>query len=229
MALESYGNITKEEQLKSVTEGIIPNTFVMESQDPFPGYYGALPSDKVPESFFLIMSQKESTERILRLTHIIRNNSNIEFEGSPVRIDIYNDTFFGVRIRGLADFSRLEEIQHYYRDNGLVFMKKRNVDATGLIQIKKIFRIKQVREGVYQEIDDGMYYVEINKQLTWSNFKTITRKVKNNLEMATFDAALATIYGVEVLDLVRIYSKDISDKNLNEIHKKYREVITKMI
>lgn len=229
MALETFGSIIKEEQLRTVNEGIIPNTFVLENQIPFPGYYGALPTDKVPDSFFLMLMQKESTEKILRLTHIIRNNSHINFEGSPGKICIYNDTYFGIRIRGIEDFSKLEEIQSYYRDNGLEYMKKRKVDANGIIQIKKVFKVEDVGEDILKDVDRDMYYLKIGKQITWSNFRTITRRVKNNIENTGFDAALAVIYGSEVLDLIRIYGKDISMDYLKEIHAKYKEMIKKTL
>ncbi len=227
MALETFGSIIKEENLRTVNDGIIPNTLVLENQDPFPGYYGAVPTDKVADSFFLIMTKKESTEKILRLTHIIRKNSSIDFEGSPARICIYNDTYFGIRIRGLDDFSKLEEIQEYYRDNGIQYMKKKKVDAIAVIQIKKIFEVENHSEKILKDTVRDMYYLVIDEQLTWSHFRTITAKVKNNLNNATFDAALAVIYGAEVLDMIRIFSKDLTMDHLKNIHEKYLEFIEK--
>lgn len=229
MILETFGSIIKEEHLMTVEDGIIPNTFVVENKIPFPGYYGAIPEDKVPDSFFLMMPKKESTEKILRLTHIINKNSNIQFEGSPGRICVYNDTYNGIRVRGLTDFSKLEEIQNYYRDNGITYMKKRKIDATGIIQIKKIFRVSPFTENILKDADRDMYYLKVDTQLTWSHFRTITAKVKNNLKSASFDAALAVIYGSEVMDLIRIYEKDIKPDHLHEIHEKYLETMNKKI
>jgi hypothetical protein len=228
MILETFGSLIKEENLKTVEDGIIPNTLVLENKEPFPGYYGAVPNDKVPDSFFLVMTKKESTEKILRLTYIIRKNSNIDFEGSPGRICIYNDTYFSIRIRGLDDFSRLEEIQNYYRDNGIEYMKKKKIDANAVIQIKKIFEVKELEENVLQDAVRDMYYLKINKQLTWSHFRTLTGQVKNNLKNASFDAALAVIYGIEVYDLIRIYSKDLGIHHLHEIRDKYNEFLHKI-
>ena len=228
MILETFGSIIKEEKLITVKEGITPNTLVLENQVPFPGYYGASPTDKVPDSFFLILVQKESTEKIMRLTHIIRNNSHIDFDGSPVKICVYNDNYFGIRIRNLSDFSQLEELQNYYRDNGLSFMKKKNIDTEGVIEVKKIFKLREVDEETLKD-DEGMYYLKVNKQVIWSNFRAITRKVKNNIDLASFDAALSIIYGSEVLDLVRIYSKDIPIEHLKQIHNKYKEMIEKIL
>jgi len=227
MTLETFGSIVKEEQLQTVNEGIIPNTLVLENKDPFPGYYGAEPSDKVPDSFFLVMTQKESTEKILRLTHIIRGISKIDFEGSPGRLCIYNDTYQVIRIRALCDFTKLAEIQHHYRDNAIQFMKKRKIDAPGIIQVKKIFKVTEIDDNILKDADRDMYYLKINKQLTWSHFRSITFQVKNNLPSSSFDAGLAIIYGSEVLDLVRIYAKNISLDYLKEIHHKYNEIISR--
>lgn len=228
MILETFGGLIKEENLRTVDDGIIPNTLVLENKDPFPGYYGAVPSDKVPDSFFLVMTKKESTEKILRLTHIIRKNSNIDFEGSPGRICIYNDTYYSIRIRGLDDFSRLEEIQSYYRDNGIEYMKKKKIDANAVIQIKKIFEVEEIEDNILKDAVRDMYYLKINKQLTWSHFRTISGQVKNNLKNTSFDAALAVIYGSEVLDLIRIYGKDLDIDYLHKIHVKYNEFLQKI-
>ena len=127
------------------------------------------------------------------------------------------------------NFSKLEEIQNYYRDNGLVYMKKRKIQAQGVIQIKKIFKVEELNDHILKDTEPDMYYLKINKQITWSNFRTITGKVKNNLESSSFDAALAVIYGSEVLDLIRVYAKDISMENLEEIHEKYKEMVTKTL
>ena len=73
-----------------------------------------------------------------------------------------------------------------------------------------------------------MYYLQIDKQLTWSQFKNVTREVRNNLDFSNFDAALVALYTMNrVLDLVRIYAKDIDQSRLEIIHKKYTEIIAK--
>lgn len=229
MILETFGSLVKEEQLRTVDSGIIPNTFVLENLEPFSGYYGASPSDRMPDSFFLVITEKESTEKILRLTQIIKNNSNLDFEGSPGKICIYNDTYYSIRLRGVTDYGNLAEIQNYYRDAGIKFMKKKTIDAPGIIQIKKIFLIEPLSDSIYKDAERDMYYLKINKQVIWSHFKSVTQKVKNNIHSKGFDAALAVIYSSEVMDLIRIYGKDINSESLDEIHKKFDEFLAKSL
>lgn len=229
MIVETFGSLVKEEQLRTVDSGIIPNTLVLENLEPFPGYYGASPSDRMPDAFFIVITQKESTEKILRLTQIIKDNTNLEFEGSPGRICIYNDTYYSIRLRGITDYSKLAEIQNYYRDAGIKLMKRKEVDAPGIIQIKKIFPLKKLDENFYKDAVRDVYYLNINKQITWSHFKSVTQKVKNNLTINTFDAALAVIYASKVMDLIRIYGKDITPENLQEIRNKYDEFLAKSL
>jgi hypothetical protein len=229
MIMETFGSLVKEEHLKNVESGIIPNTLVLENLEPFPGYYGATPSDRMPDAFFLVITQKESTEKILRLTHIIKNNSNIDFEGSPGRICIYNDIYHSIRLRGISDYSLLADIQNYYRDAGINFMKKKTINAPGIIQIKKIFPIEPFTDDIFKDKEHEMFYLKIDKQVSWSHFKSVTQKVKNNLQSAGFDAALAVIYTRKVMDLIRIYGKDINLESLTEIHKKYNDFLLKSI
>jgi len=227
--METFGSLVKEEQLKTVESGIIPNTLVLENLESFPGYYGAAPTDRMPDAFFLITTQKESTEKILRLTHIIKNNTNINIEGSPGRICINNDTYHSIRLRDISDYSMLSEIQNHYRDAGIKFMKKKHIDAPGIIQIKKIFPIEKIDDKIYKDIERDMFYLRIDKQCNWSHFKSVTTKVRNNMHSSGFDAALAVIYTRDVMDMIRIYSKDIDIETLKEIHNKYIEYLSKSL
>ncbi len=230
MLIETFGSLIKEEKLKTVNDGIIPNTFVLENTEPFPGYYGATPTDTMPDAFFLITTKKESTEKILRLSHIIQNNTGIEFEGGPCRVCINNDTYDGIRIRGLKEYGILSTIQNHFRDADIKFMKKKNVNTQGIIHLKKVFAIKAIGDRIYEDSSNkNMYYINIEKQINWSHFKSVTQNVKNNLAMRDFDAALSVVYSRKVLDLIRIYAKDIKIETLNEIMAKYDDILSKSL
>lgn len=230
MALETFGSIIKEEQVKTVERGILPNTFVLENLGSFPGYYGAnLPLDRDPDSIFLVMTKKESTEKILRITHDIKKKSQIEFEGSPASICVLNNDYHAIRLRYLKGFDHIGELQEYYRDAGITFAKTKRIEENAVIQIKKIFKVEAISDKILKDDENDMYYLKINEQLNWSHFKKVTTQVRNNIKLSAFDAALAVIYGAEILDLVRIYSTSLTTEEMEKLHDKYEELIAKSL
>jgi len=230
MALETFGSLIKEEQVKTFERGILPNTFVLENLGSFPGYYGAnLPHSGDPDSLFLVMTQKESTEKILRITHELKKKLECNFEGSPATLCLYNNDYHSIRIRNLTDYSRVAEIQEYYRDLGIIFAKTKQMEDNAVIHIKKIFKVDALNDKIFKDDEQNMYYLKINEQLNWSHFKKVTMQLRNNVQISAFDAALAVIYGSEVLDLIRIYSSSLTIEELEKLHDKYEELIAKSL
>jgi hypothetical protein len=74
-----------------------------------------------------------------------------------------------------------------------------------------------------------MYYLKISEQLTWSQFRKIVAQVRNNIRISAFDAALGVIYGKEIMDVVRIYSTSLTIEELESLHDKFEEIISKAI
>ncbi len=230
MALETFGSIIKEEQVKTVERGILPNTFVLENLGSFPGYYGAhLPVHKDPDSIFLVTVQKESTEKILRVTHEIKKRTELSFEGTPASLCIQNSDYNTIRLRYLKGFDHIAEIQEHYRDAGINFAKLKRIEETAVIQIKKIFKVEQITDKILKDEEKDMYYLKIDEQLTWSHFKKVTKQIRNNIHLSAFDAALAVIYGANILDLIRIYSTSLKIEELELLHDKYEEFIAKSL
>ena len=224
--LESFGTVAKEERVKSVEHNILPNSSVLENLEPFPGYHGEnLPTDKGPDTFFLLTTEQYSSEKIFRISDNIRTYTGYSFNGSPARICIGNDTYQAIRIRDLNSYEPLEEIQKCYLDAGIRFYKKKKIDNAALIELKKIFSLEWINENILKDKDSAMHYLKIHKQLTWGRFRNITRFVKNNLDYANFDAALVVIYAHTVHDLVRIYDKNNAIEHLEEVRQKYLEGI----
>jgi len=230
MALETFGSIIKEENVKTVERGILPNTFVLENLGSFPGYYGAnLPTHKNPDSIFLVMTQKESTEKILRITHDIKKKTKLEFEGTPASLCVRNTTYQTIRLRHFKAFENIAELQENFRDYGIHFAKSKKIEESAIIQIKKVFLLDWISDKILKDLEDDMYYLKINEQLNWSNFKKVTLQVRNNIKLSAFDAALAVIYGNDVHDLVRIYSTTLTREELDSLHDKYEEIIMKSL
>lgn len=222
--LEIFGTVAKEELVKTVEHYILPNSFVLENLEPFPGYHGEnLPTAQGPDTFFLITTEMHSAEKIFRISHEIRSFTRYSFKGSPAKLCIGNDSYNAIRIRNLNSYDPLEEIQKCFLDAGIQFMKHKNVESSALIELKKIFTLEKVNDEIYKDMDSKMHYIKIKNQLTWGRFKTLTKWVKNNLSDQNFDAALAVLYGSNVHDLIRIYDKNPTMERLNTIHQKYIE------
>lgn len=226
--LEIFGTVAKEELVKTVDHYILPNSFVLENLEPFPGYHGEnLPVDQGPDTFFLITTENHSAEKVFRISQEIRSFTQHKFDGSPSKLCIGNDTYYAIRIRDLNSYDPLEEIQKCYLDAGIQFAKYKQVEDKALIELKKIFSLENFSDEILKDTQGKMYYLKINRQLTWGRFKTLTRWVKNNFTDTNFDAALAVLYGKQVHDLIRIYDNNPTLERLSTIHQKYLEGMQK--
>lgn len=225
--IETIGSVAKEEILKTVEHYILPNSFVLENLEPHPGYHGSnLPTDQAPDTFFLMTTEEHSPEKVFRIAHNIRTFTELEFDACPAKLCIGNDGYHAIRIRDLNSYEPVEEIQKCFLDTGIHFMKKKNMEAPTVIELKKIFKLEEVNEHIIKDLKSSMHYLKINKQLTWSRFKKITKWVKNNVDDSNFDAALAVVYREDVYDLVRIYLPEPPNLDrLEQIRLKYLEGI----
>jgi hypothetical protein len=224
--IETIGAIAKEEFLKTVDHYILPNSFVLQNLEPYPGYHGSnLPTDKEPDTFFLITTEYHSPEKIFRIAHNIRTFTEISFDACPAILHVGNDTYHAIRIRDLNSYEPVEEIQRCFLDSKVSFQKRKNIEALTLIELRKIFHLEVVNDDILKDINGFMHYIDIRKQLTWRHFKNVSKWVKNNLNDSNFDTALVVIYGAQVRDLVRIYLPDPKIERLEEIRQKFIEGI----
>ncbi len=226
--LETFGSVIKEEQVVTIESGILPNTFVLENLGSFPGYYGAdMVSQNKPDTIFLVTSKKYPIEDIFRTTSEIKRRTGILFDGSSASININNNEYDAIRLRYLKGFENILEIQEYFIDSGISFAKLKRIEGVAVIQVKKIFKVRSIVDEIFKDEEEDMYYLKISKQLSWGYFKKITAQVRNNISLPAFDAALAVIYGSDIFDLIRIYSKTLTVEELQKLHEKYEEIINK--
>ncbi len=230
-AIETFGSIAKEENLCTVSDGILPNTLVLESAEPFPGYHGEnLPIDSPPNWLFFVTNKELSLEKVIRSTKEVKPLFPYDFDASVGNICVNNQTYSSIRIRGLKSFNDIKDLQSLYLDKDISFIKKKNINNKAVIQIKKIFNIKKISETIYKDLDDNqMYYLDIPYQLKWNALVKITRSVKNNIENTNFDAALGAIYTEGVKDVVRIYCQEKDSINLDKIHNQYLQKIKSVL
>jgi hypothetical protein len=225
--IESLGKIIKEETLQSVTFNVIQNTLVLENLEPFPGYNGEnLPVESTPESVFLMTTKQCQAETIFRFSQRICKYHNLTFDACPAEISLYNNSYFGIRIKGLTSYTAIADIQGCYIDQGLSFLKFKKIRSSGLMKIEKIFRLERIDDYIYKDMEDALtYYLLIPYAFNWNLFKKVTGNIKNNLSNRNFDAAVGFVYLKEMMDFVRIYAK-IELPRLRIIREKYLEEIS---
>jgi hypothetical protein len=227
--IETFGTITKEELMHTLNSNILENTFVIEIFEPFPGYHGEnLPSKETPHHIFLVTKKEYSNEFIIRKSEEIGKYFEYSFGARPAELHIFNEVLHAIRVKDLPGFEQIPELQKWYQDEGIGFMKKRTYNNKGLIQVFKHFSLEEWEEGIFKDTNDPlMHYLEISYPLPWKMFESITIKIKNNVDNNNFDAALATVYAKNLMDTVRIYEKDPGIDRLRELRDLYLEQIRK--
>ncbi|NJM14559.1 MAG: hypothetical protein HC896_03510 [Bacteroidales bacterium] len=146
------------------------------------------------------------------------------------RICIHNDSYSCIRIKELNSFEHIEGLQACFMDSEIKFLKKKKINAKALIQVKKHFLLEQAHEFIFRDMEDeNMHYISLPSQISWKMFEQITYAVKNNIENANYDAALASVYLKTPLDAVRIYSSNVTQDYLLQIREKYVNEISKML
>jgi hypothetical protein len=227
--IERYGNLLKEEDLVLMDDKIMPNTFVLEAPEPFPGffgYYSEAPVHSKPLYIYFVVKQLYTLEQVTRATNQIRTY----FPAKRVHVaagtvTIYNQLYHVLRVRHLDSYDQIAELQACFIDEGFEFAKKpgKKIHASAIIRIKKFFILKEVEPGIYLDMTelDHAYFV-IPKMLTWSNFEELSRQVKFNWDKCAFDAAIGHFHeNFEITDMVRIYNPNMDVETLKEIRNKY--------
>ena len=227
--IETMGSISKVEKLETLNNNILENTLVLEEIEPFPWYHGAnLPTGFFPTYVYLVINKKLSAVKILRITKAIRKYFKHEFDGTAAEIFINNDVLNCIRLRNLENYTLIPELQKSYMSEGLKFMKKRKISGEGVIELQKHFELEKLDEHIYKDLlDPLMYYVEIPKHLSWKMFFEITTSVRHNIDKLNFDAAIGAIYLKDIIEVVRIFAKDMSKEDLKVIRNKYLEELRK--
>lgn len=224
--LETFGSLTKEEILKTVDFHIVPNTFVLENLEPYPGYHGKdMPVDKKPDTFFLITQEGYTPEAIFRMAHNIRHMVPYNFDACYARLTIENEVYNSIRIKELNSYDPIEELQRSFMHFDVRFQKTKNIETTALIELKKIFYIEPINEYIFKDTYGVLFYIKIPIEPDIKLFKEFTRWVKNNMDNHNFDAALVVVYAKEVYDFIRIYDKNAPTARLEEIRQKYLQAI----
>ncbi len=226
---EVLGSLMKEEDLRSFKEKVLPNTFVLESEVPFPGYHHDTPTESVPRLLFLMTSENYNREQVTRASHNIKMYCPFDFDAASGEIFVNNNNLPCIRIKGLESFEKITQLQSFFQNEGISFRKKKKLKAKGIIKIKKTFVLEEKKPGIYcDKLEEAMGYFEIPKTMSWKLFEKITQNVRNNWDEQHFDAALAFFYrNFDIIEVVRIYHKTQNIEILEKLKDMYDKEIAK--
>jgi hypothetical protein len=211
--IETIGTITKMENICSLEEHIHRDTLVLRNMDPFPGFIPKRESGFCqikPGSVFIILRYRYSPEKINRINKDLIASRITTCIPSYGEIITRDSILPCIRLKGLVDYSLITAIQSFFQRNEIQLMNYRKIESTARIKIFKTFRLIEIADGLYRDLNEGAkIYIRLNQSLNWKQFNEITKKIKFDRASRNFDAALGIIYrfcGSE--DVIRIYDQD---------------------
>ncbi len=228
--IDTYGNLLKSEELVTMSDKILPNTFVLEAPEPFPGffnYYSEAPSNNTPLYVYFVVDKLYTLEEITRARQNIKKYFSEPFDADAGTLSFFNKSYHTIRVRHLTNYDHIRDLQSCFSDEGIVFKKKpsKNISATAIIRLKKFFHLENIEEGIYMDrVEKDHGYFVIPKYIKWSQFEETTKKVKYNWDGTHFDAALGHFHkAFDIVDMIRIYHPNINAELLKDIREKYLE------
>ncbi len=136
---EVTGNINKEETVQALVDYKLKNTFVVNVDQPYPGYhYHKIDARMVEKNttIFLITKTRETWESIIRATDKINKFLDEPINASFANLSLFNVPHYAIRIIGFRDLDNLETIQKAYQDEGFVVIT--GAPGTGKTTLAKI-------------------------------------------------------------------------------------------
>ena len=225
---ELIGKIIIQENIDTVNENKIPNTFVINVPDPYKNYYGRFTEVEKPISIIFVTKAANSFEKILRVTKKINEKYNLQLDGAKCEVSIKSRKLNGVRVKGINRYPEIEQIQQYYKNEGFEFAKNEKFSETdSLIRINRFFNIEELNGGIYKSVNEtDVYYIEVPKLMSWEEFRTYTFEIKNNIADSNYDIAKGIFYkNGGITEMLRIVKPKITVEMLKAIQQKYIEKI----
>ncbi|MGV6845086.1 MAG: hypothetical protein ACWA42_03030 [Lutibacter sp.] len=223
-ASEFIGKITKQENISTINENKLPNTFVIHVPDPYKSYYTRFTHINKPSSVIFVTKTPNSFEKALRVTSQINTIHHLNLEAAKCEVMIGKRKINGIRIHGIKRFTDIPAIQQYFKDADYQFAKSEKLDEVeALIRINRFLNLAELDKGIYHSTtEDDTYFVEIPEYLKWEDFKRITYEIKNNISDKNYDIAQGIIYkDGGITDILRIVKPKISVDMLKTIQEKY--------
>ncbi len=230
--LTTTGYVLKEEKVSALAGHIVKNTFVININHPFPGYYGqAMVEQSVPRSIIFVTKKEHSWESILRAKKRINSYLELNVDITKSKVSMWNRKFEGIRAKGFSDYSEIEPVQKALIQEGFAMAKSRRMGEAeeALINLKKFFYLDPIEEGIFLDhVRKEMSYVLLDRHVNWEVFRKVTEMVKNNISDSSFDIANGAFYMNDgIVDMVRIFKPQSNPDLLREIQTLYRKNLLK--
>lgn len=228
---EYIGTLTKEETLFCIeSDLIIRDSCVLESKNPFLGYFNDAPQVEKPRYLYLMLEYPLNFIEATRIIHQVRKKSNYVIDAVLAEIAIPGrEKMPALRLRDLPQYGQLSIVQQEFKAAGITFKKHQKGVAfeNALITLVKFFYLHKLETGFYFDARQAHHgYFSIPEEIKWEDFKKLTQEAKYDTQLLSFDAARATIYADnELKELVRIYRNNIDLNFLKEIKERYFQLL----
>lgn len=222
--MEISGYILKEEHLQSLESSIIQGTMVLETVDPFNGYYSANPNEYVPRTIFFITNKKYSKEEIARYTRSVNKDFQFDVDAVYAEVTIQNEQLYAIRLYDFKEYAVIEPIQQAFQKYGVEFRKtSQKISAVCKIKIFKVFMVQETAPGIYTNASKSkMFYFTLPAELEFADFSSLVKKVKNNWTGRDFNAAQGFFFRKQSAeDVVRIFSNHITEEMKQSLVQKF--------
>lgn len=228
--IQSLGYILKKEKLASLASDHALPVLLLESLDPFPGFYEEyfVPTtarEQKPKSVFIVIRNFDvcHEDDFIRMTMHIKRDHQIKFDAALSSILLFNESATAIRVN-MEDYSQLPQLINHYQQVGVKFLPVKQVKAyQSLIKIRRFFDLVVMAEGIYKDADKpDVYYMRVPLFMTWDEFEKATIAIRNNFDYKTYDAAQAAIYDKGgIVELLRIYDRKADLAKLQSLQQKY--------
>ena len=223
--MEVFLNLTKSDEVVAIDENIIPGSLVLDSLNPFPGYYHDMPTESRPIYIYLILARQYPLEEILRASQNIEKEYDWNLDAGKGYMNIGSEFLNMIRLRHLPQLDIVAKIQEAYLKHGIEFLTNKKIKGRLITNVKivKFLELEELSEGIYIYTNDPTFaYIAIPKYLDWQTFIKVTMDVKYNWDGPEFDAATGSFYHNGSLhEVVRIRSNKNSVEYLTELRKLY--------
>ena len=222
--LELAGYIQKSDELQILENHIIQGTSVLQTSKPFYGYYADDPDEYIPQTVFFLVQDDVKQYQILRIASKISQYLEFEIDAVRAEVTVFNEVHNAIRLYDVKNYEQIELVQRAFASEGISF-KHISSFTKGLCNVKiwKVFLLEEISSGIYlNKSKSKMFYFRIPEYISFSHFESVDKKVKNNWDGKSYDAAMGLFFrkhGAE--EVIRVFSNHISDDMIQELPKKF--------